>query len=97
MKKIFAFALLLFVLFPAAVFAAKQTRTDWQIRQLIIQESIGSYPDYCPCPYNRTRKGRVCGKKSAYVHPPKGYTLLCYESDVSDEMVRKYKKEHNLR
>ena len=96
MKKIFAFALLLFVLFPAVAFAARQTRADKQIRQLIIQKSTGSYPGDCPCPYNRTRSGRVCKKRSAYVHPPKGYTLLCYESDVSDEMVKKYRKEHNL-
>ncbi|MFA5160562.1 MAG: hypothetical protein WC484_08685 [Candidatus Omnitrophota bacterium] len=96
MKKIFAFALLFLVLFQAAVFAEKQTKTDRQIRQSIIRKSITSYPWHCPCPYNRTYSGYVCGKRSAYVNPPKGFTLLCYESDVSDEMVRKYRKEHDL-
>lgn len=60
-----------------------------QIKERIIQESINSYPGSCPCPYNRTRNGSRCGKRSAYSKPG-GYEPICYKSDITDKMVKDY-------
>lgn len=68
---------------------AKQL-TDDQIRQRLIQESINSYSGSCPCPYNITKSGSRCGKRSAYSKPG-GYEPLCFPSDVSDAMVERYR------
>lgn len=65
--------------------------TNEQIKQAIIQQSIASYPGNCPCPYNVARNGSRCGKRAAYSRVG-GYAPLCYSEDVTDEMVRKYKK-----
>lgn len=66
--------------------------SDDQIRQTIIQNSIDSYPGNCPCPYNSTRNGSACGRRSAYSKPG-GYAPLCYRQDVTNEMVRAFKAE----
>lgn len=55
----------------------------------IIRISIRQYPGSCPCPYNRDRGGRRCGKRSAWSKPG-GYSPMCYESDVSDARVKTY-------
>ena len=68
----------------------KKQNSDDTIRERIINESISSYPGNCPCPYNRASNGSRCGKRSAYSRPG-GYEPLCYKSDVTDEMVRKYR------
>ena len=47
----------------------KPRKTDAQIKQEIIKESIGSYRGSCPCPYNTDRAGRRCGARSAYSRP----------------------------
>ena len=60
------------------------------IKKKIIQQSIESYPGNCPCPYNTTRNGSRCGKRSAY-NRAGGYAPLCYSEDVSDRMVKEYK------
>jgi hypothetical protein len=73
--------------------ASGKKLTDDQIRKAIIQESISSYPGTCPCPYNITRNGSRCGRRSAYSRPG-GYSPLCYPSDVTDDMVEKYRKKH---
>ncbi len=62
-----------------------------QIRELLIKKSIASYRGSCPCPYNVDRAGRRCGARSAYSKPG-GDAPLCYPSDVSDELVSRYKK-----
>jgi hypothetical protein len=62
-----------------------------KIKQQIIQESIGKYRGSCPCPYNRMKNGRSCGRNSAYSKPG-GKSPLCYESDVSITMVNNFKK-----
>jgi hypothetical protein len=69
--------------------------TDAQIKTLIIQESIDSYPGPCACPYQRARNGSRCGGRSAY-NRPGGYAPLCYASDVSATMVSEYRVEHGL-
>lgn len=58
------------------------------IRDALIQRSIAHYPGNCPCPYNRDRAGRKCGKRSAYSRPG-GHSPLCYRSDVTEAMVRR--------
>ncbi len=67
--------------------------TDTQIKRVIIQESLASYPGPCPCPYNIMRNGRACGRRSAYSRPG-GYSPVCYESDVTPEMIRHYRATH---
>src|SRR2546427_10306606 len=44
----------------------KARKTDAQIKQEIITESIASYRGSCPCPYNTDRAGRRCGARNAY-------------------------------
>ena len=68
--------------------------TDAEIKKVLIEQSIRSYSGSCPCPYNVMRNGRKCGKNSAYSKPG-GAEPLCYESDVTDEMVEKYRKNNN--
>lgn len=85
------FATLLIVFLAAPVVA--QELTDNEIRQLLIQRSIAAYIGNCPCPYNVMRNGRRCGGNSAYSKPG-GADPLCYESDVSDAMIERYRKAH---
>lgn len=63
--------------------------TDQQVKSRIIQESIASYRGNCPCPYNLARNGSRCGKRSAWSRPG-GYSPICFETDVTDEMVRNW-------
>jgi hypothetical protein len=58
----------------------KTEKTDAEIKQAIIKESIASYRGSCPCPYNVDRAGRRCGARSAYSRPG-GASPLCYEKD----------------
>uniref|UniRef100_I2Q055 Uncharacterized protein n=1 Tax=Desulfovibrio sp. U5L TaxID=596152 RepID=I2Q055_9BACT len=80
------------VLLPSLAFAT----TDAEVRDLIIKASVQSYPGNCPCPYNTMRNGRACGGRSAYSRPG-GRSPLCYPKDVSDQMVKAYRTQHNLK
>jgi len=60
---------------------------EQQIRRQIVEESIAAYPGRCPCPYNVTRNGSSCGGRSAWSKKG-GYAPICYENEVSREMVR---------
>ena len=80
------------VIIPVFSFAA----TDAEVRDLIIKESIQSYPGNCPCPYNTMKNGRSCGGRSAYSKPG-GRSPLCFPQDVTDQMVQAYRAQHNLR
>ena len=75
--------------------AAPKALSDAEVKQLIIQESISSYPGNCPCPYNAASNGSRCGRRSAYSRPG-GYSPLCYDGDVSEKMVNDYRKKHSL-
>jgi hypothetical protein len=66
------------------------TKTDAQIKQAIIKESIAIYAGSCPCPYNVDRAGRSCGRRSAYSRPG-GASPLCYADDVTAAMVKAYR------
>ena len=71
---------------------AKQSSQSVEaIKQKIIKESIESYSGNCPCPYNTASNGSRCGKRSAY-NRAGGYAPLCYPEDISDRMVREYKR-----
>ena len=70
--------------------AFAKEKSDKEIKQSLIKESIASYRGSCPCPYSVTRNGRRCGKRSAYSRPG-GASPLCYESDVTGEMVEAYR------
>ena len=64
-----------------------------EIKKILIERSIFEYFAYrgnCPCPYNYDRVGRRCGERSAHTKPG-GASPLCYESDVSDWMIKQYK------
>ncbi|MBZ6386804.1 hypothetical protein [Pantoea piersonii] len=73
---------------------AKSTRqTDDQIRQLIIEDSIASYPGVCACPFNSARNGSSCGRRSAWSKQG-GYAPICYKKEVSKEMVDEWRKNN---
>ena len=90
MKKILL--VLALVLIPALSYAV----TDQEVRDMIIKESLQAYPGNCPCPYNLMRNGRSCGGRSAYSRPG-GRSPLCYPKDVTDQMVKTYRANHNLK
>ena len=79
---------------PAANGSTPSSRTDAQVRQILIDKSIEAYPGNCPCPYNTMRNGRACGKRSAW-NKPGGYAPLCYAEDVSDEQVAQSRQDND--
>jgi hypothetical protein len=56
-----------------------------------ISASIAAYKGNCPCPYNVDRRGHRCGARSAYSRPG-GAMPLCYERDVTQQMVDDYRR-----
>lgn len=81
----------LLVLFMATGVNAKDVaKSDSMIKQQMIQESIASYSGNCPCPYNLAKNGSKCGARSAWSKKG-GYAPLCYESDITDEMLKRKK------
>lgn len=72
---------------------AKENLSDEQIRKLIIQQSISSYAGSCPCPYSVARNGSKCGARSAY-SKPRGYRPICYPSNVTSDMVAKFRRDN---
>lgn len=83
--------LLVFLLSVLCDNADAQPLADSEIRKAIIQESISQYPGPCPCPYSVMRNGRSCGRRSAYSRPG-GYSPICYDSDVTADMIRMYRR-----
>lgn len=74
---------------------AKTTRqTDDQIRQLIIEDSIASYPGVCACPFNSARNGSSCGRRSAWSKQG-GYAPICYKKEVTKDMVDQWRQSHD--
>lgn len=67
--------------------------TDDEIRELIISKSISFYSGSCPCPYNTDSAGRRCGERSAYSRSG-GRSPICYESNISDEAVERYRNKY---
>lgn len=85
------FGAVVVVLVGASPLMAEEKKTDKEIRQILIKESIDSYSGQCPCPYSLMKSGRRCGSRSAYSKPG-GAEPLCYEKDVTDDMVKAYRK-----
>lgn len=71
-------------------------QADDGVKKAIIKESIDQYPGNCPCPYNRASNGSRCGKRSAYSRPG-GYAPICYPSDITQEMIQEWRKNHKSR
>lgn len=63
------------------------------IKKKIIEESLANYSGNCPCPYSTMRNGRACGGRSAYSKPG-GASPICYDKDVSKEMVNQWRLEN---
>lgn len=83
--------------FPALALQPTQPQTDEQIRQAIIQQSIGAYNATghpCACPYQTDRAGHSCGRRSAYSRPG-GAAPLCYPQDVTDGMVANWRQKQH--
>ena len=90
MKKLFL--TLALVLVPVLSFAV----TDQEVRDMMIKESISSYPGNCPCPYNTMRNGRSCGGRSAYSRPG-GRSPLCYPNDIPYQMVEAFRLQRKIK
>ena len=86
MKWPICLAVLALALGIAAGQTKKAAKTNAEIKQEIIKQSIASYRGSCPCPYNVDRAGRRCGARSAYSKPG-GASPICYEKDVTQKMV----------
>jgi len=81
------------LLWAGASDAKSIRQTDDQIRQLIIEDSIASYPGVCACPFNSARNGSSCGRRSAWSKQG-GYAPICYKKEVSKEMVDEWRKNN---
>jgi hypothetical protein len=91
MKWLVRLTVLVLALGIAAGQTKKAAKTDAEIKQEVIKQSIASYKGSCPCPYNVDRAGGMCGRRSAYSKPG-GASPLCYEKDVTQKMVDDYRK-----
>ena len=80
------------VLSLTALAAPPPQKTDAQIRQELMKQSISAYSGSCPCPYSKDRAGHNCGNRSAYGKPG-GKAPLCYEKDVTQKMIDEYRKK----
>lgn len=92
MKTLITTALLLIATSSFAQDAPKKALSDDAIAKILIKESIADYPGNCACPYNTTRNGSRCGKRSAYSKPG-GADPLCYRRDVTDAMIEAYRAQ----
>lgn len=72
--------------------AKPQTKklTDRAIVKILIERSLAYYSGNCPCPYNRDRAGRKCGRRSAYSRPG-GAEPLCFAGDITPRMIADYR------
>ena len=88
MRRLQLLITVLFLWLPWAATIAEPSEEE--IRQILIQRSIASYPGNCPCPYNVDRAGRRCGQRSAYSKRG-GHAPLCFSQDITAEMLRDYR------
>lgn len=77
----------------ASISCALADPSDDEVKQLIIQGSIDSYPGNCPCPYNRASNGSKCGKRSAWSRAG-GYSPICYPEEVTQQMIESWRQQH---
>lgn len=76
--------------------AAAQRADDAALKQRIIADSRSSYRGACPCPYDTMRNGRRCGNNSAYAKPG-GARPLCFDQDVTPDMLEAYRRRSPAR
>ena len=87
--------LVVLLLLVSSSVLAKNDLSDSQVKAMMIQDSIASYSGRCPCPYNLASNGSQCGRRSAYSKPG-GYAPLCYDTDITVEMLNQYKSRRGL-
>ncbi|WP_337010825.1 hypothetical protein [Pantoea sp. AS142] len=93
-SKIVASLVMVMCLFWVGAPEAKTLKqTDDQIRKLIIEDSIASYPGVCACPFNAARNGSSCGRRSAWSKQG-GYAPVCYKKEITKEMVDDWRNSH---
>jgi hypothetical protein len=92
MQRTAILVLSLVVLILATPVSAKDLLIEAEVKKAIIAESINTYPGNCPCPYNRASNGSACGKRSAWSRKG-GYAPVCYEHEVTPEMMSKWRSE----
>jgi hypothetical protein len=73
-----------------------QRMSDEEIRKILIEESLASYSEPCPCPYSYARNGSQCAGASAYSMLKAPY-LLCYAADVTQHMIHDYRARRGIR
>ncbi|PWD82987.1 hypothetical protein [Ignatzschineria cameli] len=88
----------MFIIFFFTAFTSNlaYAQSDDEIKNIIIQQSIASYPKSCACPYNSAKNGSRCGKRSAYSKKG-GYTPKCYPEDISPREIKEWKQRNNSR
>lgn len=72
-------------------YAKPPALSDAEIAKRIIADSIASYHGPCACPFNTTKNGSSCGRRSAYSKPG-GYSPVCYRDDVTPADIADYRK-----
>lgn len=92
-KRGFVFLAFAFLMTFAQAQTAKPAKTDTEIKQAIIDQSIASYHGNCPCPYNSDRAGHRCGARSAYSRAG-GASPSCYAKDVTQKMVDDFRRRN---
>jgi len=75
--------LILFIIFSN--FCYEDDNQDTLVKNMITK-SIANYPGKCACPYQLKSNGKKCGKSSAFLKP-RGYSPLCYSSDITNQIV----------
>jgi len=66
-------------------------KTEAEIKECMIAESVHAYQGSCPCPWSKASNGVVCGERSSWArHPRKG--VLCYHDDITKGMVDEYRE-----
>jgi hypothetical protein len=69
--------------------------SDKEIKMILIHQSIQEYGKSCPCPYSKSPNGGQCGLNSAYSKAGR-LSILCYPSNITRKMVKKYRSENGL-
>ena len=73
--------LIIFSLLAFITSAHSPSAIDNKVKQVVIQQSIVSYPASCACPYSTMRDDRRCGRGSAYSKSG-CYAPLLFQSDT---------------
>lgn len=81
------------VFMTSSVMAKSNNVSDAMVKENVIAESIASYPSVCACPFNQTRNGSSCGRRSAWSKAG-GYAPICYKNEVTDEMVKQWREQN---